>query len=251
MTAWDPLGDPAPAPEEDGTSSGALWDGDTGTLRAPSRRALVQLLRGPYLAADRHAELWGALLNDEREIRSRLADLFLELVVDPEAQVAFVRNVDDEVLRPPRVVRTAPLTYLDTAMLLHLRQQLLSGGSGERVIVGMDEVADQLGVYRSADNADPAGFAKRVAASWAKLTRYGILAPTSTEGRFEVSPVLRLVFGPEQIAALESEYRRLRAGVGANGRGQAETSPSHTNPSDDDDHGPDGTRGDPELGEDA
>jgi Domain of unknown function (DUF4194) len=187
----------------------ALWPGDTGSMRAPSRRALVQLLRGPYLSADRHGKLWGALLNDEAPIRSRLADLYLDLVVDTEAQVAFVRNVDSVAADAPHVVRTATLTFMDTAMLLHLRHQLLSAGGAERVIVGQDEVTDQLGVYREGDNADPAGYAKRINASWTKLVKYGILAPTSTEGRFEISPVLRLVFGAEQIAAVQAEYSRL------------------------------------------
>jgi hypothetical protein len=186
-----------------------LWSGDTGSMRAPSRRALVQLLRGPYLSSDRHGKLWGALLNDEAPIRSRLADLYLDLVVDTEAQVAFVRNVDSVAADAPRVVRTATLTFMDTAMLLHLRHQLLAAGGAERVIVGQDEVTDQLGVYREGDNADPAGYAKRINASWTKLVKYGILAPTSTEGRFEISPVLRLVFGAEQIAAVQAEYARL------------------------------------------
>jgi len=174
-----------------------------------SRRALVQLLRGPYLSAERHGKIWGALLNDEAMIRSRLADQYLDLVIDAEAQVAFVRNVDSPALDTPRVVRSATLTFLDTAMLLHLRQQLLSAGGAERVIVGQDEVTDQLGVYGARDSADHAGFTKRINASWTKFVKYGILAPTSTDGRFEISPVLRLVFSAEQIAAVRAEYSRL------------------------------------------
>jgi len=45
------------------------------------------------------------------------------------------------------------------------------------------------------------------------MVKYGLLAATSTEGRFEVSPVLRLVFGAEEIAAVQAEYRRLAAEV--------------------------------------
>lgn len=202
--------DAAPLEERDAGSPArpGLWDGDGGTLREPSRRALVQLLRGPYLSAARHANLWSALLADEEEIRSRLADLFLELVADHESQVAFVRNVQ-AAPDAPRVMRTATLTFLDTALLLHLRQQLLHDSHGTRTIVGADEVADQLQVYRGRDNADPAGFSKRINASWTKMVKFGLLAPTSTEGRFEVSPVMRLVFGPEEIAAVRAEYRRL------------------------------------------
>lgn len=203
-----PEGPAVGAPEPTG---GQLWPDDAGTLLASSRRALVQLVRGPYLSAARHGALWGALLNDEPAIRSRLADLFLDLVVDADHEVAFVRNVDQPEVDAPRVVRTAPMTFLDTAMLLHLRQTLLAAGAGERVIVGQDELAEQLEVYRSASSTDAAGFAKRVNASWVKLQKYGILATTTTEGRCEVSPVLRLVFGPEQISAVRAEYARLAA----------------------------------------
>ena len=209
LTDDDAPPDAATSPEE--RAGLALWPGDRGTLRPPSRRALVQLLRGPYLSAERHGKLWGALLNDEAPIRGRLADMYLDLVVDTESQVAFVRNVDDERADTPRVVRSATLTFMDTAMLLHLRQQLLSAGGAERMIVGQDEVADHLDVYRGSDNADPAGYAKRINASWTKLIKYGVLAATSTEGRFEISPVLRLVFGAEQIAAVQAEYVRLAA----------------------------------------
>lgn len=189
----------------------ALWPGDTGRLREPSRRALLQLLRGPYLGAERHPSLWAALLNDEPELRSRLADLYLELVIDHEAQIAFIRNVESDA-DAPRVVRTSPLTFIATALLLHLRQQLLTATPGTRVIVDLDEVTDALAVYRGVDESDPAGFAKRIRAAWSRMIDYGVLAATSTEGRFEISPVLRLVFGADQIAALRAEYARLAAG---------------------------------------
>lgn len=205
-------GVPGPAGREGPSSDVSLWDGDKGTLREPSRRVLVQLLRGPYLSASRHGNLWTALLSDEDAVRSSLADLFLDLVTDHAAQIAFVRNTSADV-DAPKVMRTATLTFLDTALLLHLRQTLLQESGGRKTIVGADEVADQLQVYRGKDNADIAGFSKRINSSWQKMVKYGLLAATSTEGRFEVSPVLRLVFGAEEIAAVQAEYRRLAAEV--------------------------------------
>lgn len=200
-----------------------LWPEDTGSLLESSRRALVQLVRGPHLSAQRHGKLWVALLNDEGAIRSRLADLFLELVVDREAEIAFVRNVAAGEIETPQVVRTAPLTFLDTAALLHLRQLLLRAGPGERVIVGSDELGDQLAVYHGKDRGDPALFAKRVNAAITKLEKYGILARTSTEGRYEISPVLRLVLGAQEVATIGEEFRRIAAGSGASGDGAGET----------------------------
>lgn len=203
------------APEavtEEAAGQSALWTGDSGSLREPSRRALVQLLRGPYLSGASHGRLWAALLADEDAIRSRLSDMFLELITDDAAQVAFVRNAGEDI-DAPKVMRTATLTFLDTALLLHLRQQLLHETTGNQAIVGADEVADQLQVYRGKDAADPAGFAKRINTSWQKMVKYGLLSATSTEGRYVVSPVLRLVFGPEEIAAVRNEYSRLAEGA--------------------------------------
>lgn len=204
--------EPDTADPTENTQTDALWDGDSGTLREASRRALVQLLRGPYLSAANHGRLWTALLADEDAIRSRLSDMFLELITDDGAQLAFVRNASSDI-DAPKVMRTATLTFLDTALLLHLRQQLLHESTGNKAIVGADEVADQLQVYRGKDGADPAGFAKRIATSWQKMVKYGLLSATTTEGRFVVSPVLRLVFGPEEIAAVRHEYTRLAEGA--------------------------------------
>ena len=53
-------------------------------------------------------------------------------------------------------MRTATLTFMDTAMLLVLRQMLLAGEGDGRVIVGRDEVFDQLRVYRTGDRDDAA-----------------------------------------------------------------------------------------------
>lgn len=186
-----------------------LWEGDPGTLREPSRRALAALVKGPYVSAERHGEIWRALAADTAVIRSRLADMFLELVVDQALGIAFVRGAQTADGTAPQVVRTLPLTFIDTVLLLHLRGELVRAGGTGRVIVGKDEVYDQLHVYRAAASTDEQGFTRRINASWTKFEKQNLVIPTSTEGRYEVSPVLRLVFGPEEIAAVRDEYRRL------------------------------------------
>ena len=57
-----------------------LWTGDTGRLHDQSRRALLRLLQGPYLSGRAQPQLWSALVADEATIRSRLHELFLDLV---------------------------------------------------------------------------------------------------------------------------------------------------------------------------
>lgn len=199
----------------------ALWPGDTGTLTEPSRRAVLTLLRGPYLSYRRHPQLWSALLRDQEIITARLHELFLDLVIDTTGEVAYARNVDAADFDAPKTMRSASLTFMDTAMLLLLRQHLVSANSGERVIVGLDDLVEQLDIYRES-NSDASEFRSRVRASWANFKRYGLISDAGSEDRAEISPVLRLVFGPDQIRGLREGYARIAA-RGVTGGGDVAT----------------------------
>lgn len=192
--------------QEPGEGGGArLWPGDHGTLPAPARLALARLVRGPYLAAETDPDTWRALLTNEDIVRERLADQYLDLVVDADAQVAFVRDVPTA--DAPQVVREVALTFLDTALLLHLRALLLDSADG-RVAISRDEAADHLGMYRRRGGGSPMDFSRQLDATWARLIESGMLEPLSGD-RCVVSPVLRTVFGADQVAALSTEYARL------------------------------------------
>ncbi|MGR6901006.1 DUF4194 domain-containing protein [Glutamicibacter sp. BSL13] len=198
-----------PGFEDSRNRDARLWSEDTGELAAASRKVLVQLVKGPYVSAERHAEAWKVLLTDTAAIRSRLADLFLDLILDETQGVAFVRNAPTENNDVPQVVRTMALTFMDTAMLLFLRRELLRGSGAQRVFVGRDEVFEHLTSYRPSDSTDEAGFQKRINAAWTKMVKHNLLLPVGLDERFEVSPILRLVFSPEQIRTVENEYMRL------------------------------------------
>ncbi|WP_228756104.1 DUF4194 domain-containing protein [Pseudomonas aeruginosa] len=78
----------AQAPDDAQAPANTLFLGDSGELALDTRRALVQLLAGPSLDGRRHPKLWPILVRDEAVIRRRLAELFLELVIDRDIQVA-------------------------------------------------------------------------------------------------------------------------------------------------------------------
>lgn len=223
-------------PTDSGPSITALWSGDTGVLSEQSRRALLELVKGPYLSGERTPGLWSALLVDEAAIRSRLHELFLELVIDRSQEFAFVRNVDTPELATPRTVRSASLTFLDTAMLLVLRQALLSGGTEARVIVGQEEIFEHLRVYRTADR-DESDFDRRLNASWLTMkNKLRVIHQADTDDRAEISPVLRLIVDAEQVAAIGAEYQRIAAGASAH----AEADPDRADPDPDQQDGADG-----------
>ena len=65
------------SPDTDAAAATALWPGDTGVLGEQPRRAMLELIKGPYLSGVKAPALWSALLADEVGIRSRLHELFL------------------------------------------------------------------------------------------------------------------------------------------------------------------------------
>ncbi|WP_130178732.1 DUF4194 domain-containing protein [Cryobacterium sp. SO1] len=199
----------APTTGSDTDAAPGLWTGDTGVIGEQARRALLELIKGPYLSGVKAPALWSALLADEAGIRSRLHELFLELIVDRVGEFAFVRNVSTDELKVPSAVRTAALTFLDTAMLLVLRQMLLAGEGDGRVIVGREDVFEQLRVYRTPDR-DESDFNKRLNATWLKMKNtLRVIHQAGAEDRAEISPVLRLIVDADQIAAVGAEYRRI------------------------------------------
>jgi len=191
-----------------------LFVGDTGELALDTRRVLVQLLSGPSLDGRRYTKLWPVFIRDESIIRRRLADLFLELVIDRDLLVAFTRQADTGDLEVPTLLRRSRLTFVDSVLLLYLRRQLAQAEShGERAVVSKKEIVEHLSVYEKTANTDKAGFARRVHASIEKTKERSILQkiPASDE-RFEVSPTLKLLFSAEEIQALTELYRRMAAG---------------------------------------
>ncbi|MCI4675774.1 DUF4194 domain-containing protein [Candidatus Mycolicibacterium alkanivorans] len=177
-----------------------------------AKRALVQLLRGPVVTHDAHRQQWSAILAHRTEIERRLADVFLDLVLDEDDGIAFTRPQpapEDPKLTPPQVLRTETLTFMDTLVVLALRYQLLVATPGQRVIVEYDDVVANMDPYRGRYATDDAGFRKRIDASWEKMKRYSLVSAADTPGRFEVSPVLRQLFDADEVALVEAEYQRL------------------------------------------
>ncbi|EPJ88288.1 DUF4194 domain-containing protein [Pseudomonas sp. CFII68] len=205
---------PGAATTIDEAGPDALFINDCGELPLDTRRALVQLLSGPSLDGRRHPKLWPILIRDEAVIRRRLADLFLDLVIDIDLQVAFIRQVDTGDIEAPRLLRRAQLTFIDSILLLHLRHLLTQAEShGERAVVSTEEIVEFLHIYERIGSTDQAGFTKRIYASIEKIKKHSILQKIrASENRFEVSPTLKLLFSAEEIQALTRLYLDMAAG---------------------------------------
>lgn len=202
-----------PADEDLDENADATFPGDRGTLAMPTRRALVQLLAGPSIDGSRQAKLWETVLKDEAALRSQLHDLFLDLVLDHDHKVAFTRKVVAEGLDLPTLLRKQNLTYLESALVLFLRQRLTqSEAQGDRAVISHQEMVEHLAVYERDKNVDHSRFERQVEAAIEKAKKLSLLRKLrGTEDRYEVSPTLRILFTAEDVSALARAYKGLVA----------------------------------------
>lgn len=185
-----------------------VFEGDSGELPLDTRRAFVQLLTGPLVDGRRHTKAWEVVLRDEQVLRSRLHELFLELVLDRDQQVAFLRQIVREDVDIPILLRRNTLSFIETALLLFLRLRLTQAESqGERAVVDLVAMLEYLKTFERSDNVDQSRFAKQCDGAVEKVKKLSLIRKlANSEDRFEVSPALKLLFPAEEIAQLTKSY---------------------------------------------
>lgn len=192
------------------TASVSLFEGDEGTLEIAQRHALVTLLKQRFISARTHPRDWRVLTEHESVLRSRLNDLFLELQVDREREVAWKRQATSETgAKFPTLLHDTAWSREETLVLVHLRDRLRAGlASGEtKVFVDTVDVLDYVESFRPLHAHDPAGDEKRARNAVAAVAKAGLLIPTGTDERHEISeavePLLPLELLQELLSALQ------------------------------------------------
>ncbi len=158
--------------------------------------------------------LWPALLQHQDLMRSRLADLFLELVVDQERQVAFTRQADTGELEAPILLRRSPLTFLDSVLLalsaLHIWSTPTPAES--RPWSPWTIWWSSFGSTSPARAPTAPGSRNASGRPSRRPRRTASSAPSAAAtDRFEISATLKLMFGPEEVKELAALYDRLAA----------------------------------------
>lgn len=192
-------------PESEKTEN---WPGDCGTLSMPLRRVLVTLLKGPYLYKEKRKEAWTLLVNNQPAIREQLANLLLELVIDDEVGVAFVRSPDLGDMQAPSLLNKYSFRFLDSVLLIEMRDRLMRAQqSGQRAMMALDEIQTHLAVFEASSKTDSAIFATRVNAVLKRMKeRHLLLDLGRGSDTWEVSPVLKVVFDAAQVDELRKVY---------------------------------------------
>lgn len=170
------------------------FDGDTGTLHADARAALVALLSNRFITAATHKSEWKGLTAHRYDIRSRLNDMYLDLEYDAQYDVAFkvqVRNTDST-RTFPHLMRSMTWTREQTVVLVHLciahRNQTVAGAS--RAVVTTADIHAFAVSVRPKTATDHHMDAGRVDRAIASVAATGLLDSTKEEGIYVISPVI-------------------------------------------------------------
>ena len=180
--------------DEEGNMSHAEFDGDAGTLGPDARRALVAIVNQRFITSDTHREEWKALVQSHGEVKSRLNDMYLDLVLDLKYEVAYkiqVRNVDST-RSFPLLLRAMSWNREQTAVLVYLRlahrDQTADGAS--RGIVSAGDIQEFVASTRPKTATDQYMDTGRVTRAIDAIVMTGLLDATKEAGVFVISPAL-------------------------------------------------------------
>lgn len=169
--------------------------------------ALVTLLTSRFITRARHPDAWEGLLAYESDLRGRLAELFLDLVVDRDHEVAFKRQSGEDGV-PVLLRREKPLSRDATFLLIHLRREHAYSDAGdEPVTITRDQVAEFLGRFHDDDANDEVRAHRRVSAAIAAVERLGLLDQAQEDDElYVVSPAIVPVVTTTELARFERVF---------------------------------------------
>jgi hypothetical protein len=183
-------------------------------LPESARRALVALLMNRYVSRGRHRAAWEGILSFENELRARLDEMYLDLVVDQEADVAFKRQQDGEDV--PRVLRREKALTRDASfVLVFLRREYTFADLDDGpAMITREQIGEFLRAYREDGDGDDARFSRRVDAAINMLIRpWQILEPDpAVDYLFTISPVIVPLIGADEMHRFAAAFRRAAAG---------------------------------------
>jgi hypothetical protein len=207
---------------DDGDADDAATGGDADALPLAGRKALVTLLTHRFVSRARQQEAWAGLLAHEPEIRARLDEMFLVLVVDHDHEVAFKRQSGEDDV-PVLLRREKPLSR-DASLLMVFarREHAFTDGLDEAVVISKDAVAEFLGRYHDDSGSDEVRARRRVDAAIAALVARDLLTPEPDDPElFVVSPAIVPLMTADRLAHLERVYLEA-AGVAGDATGEGE-----------------------------
>ncbi|MDR1297098.1 MAG: DUF4194 domain-containing protein [Deltaproteobacteria bacterium] len=208
----DPLGDGFDEAEPD-MPPGALFAGDKGRFPVGARTALCKLLLGPYIDRNKkQRNYWPDLVKYQSVIEKWLGEVFLDLVLDNDLGVAFIRQIDvgELSVAAPALLRTKRLNFWESILVVFLREKLFEAETGShRATVDEAEMFEYMRSYESKENTDQLRTDEQIKAAVNNLaSKLYLLRKTSRGGDlYEISPTLKLIMTPEDIESFTKNIR--------------------------------------------
>lgn len=73
-------------------------------------------------------------------------------------------------------------------------------------MVGQDDIFEQMAPYRRLEKQDSAKYRDKLKSSWNRLVEARILVRSDMKDRYEISPVLRILFDSDRADAVNEEF---------------------------------------------
>jgi hypothetical protein len=217
MDEFDPFSDEGSIDTDyDDSLNPSLFEGDEGELELEQRQTLVFLLKRSVITQAANRREWDTLVRDPRTtrfIRSRLHEMFLDLVLDRDKGVAYKVQVRSDTPRQfPTLIRDTNYNREETVLLVLLRKRHLAEAVGlAQVRVDLSEMLAEVASYRPASATDVHGDETRVKNAVKSLVGEGILQATDDEQRFIISPVIESVLPLDRLKQMLTWLREANA----------------------------------------
>ena len=188
-----------------------------GSMPPQARRALVSLLRQGVILASQKNILFDALCQYQEAIRRHLGEVYLKLVLDEKAGVAFVAGInkeedqefddftDGEIVS---LLSTRTLTLYDTLLLLVLRKHYQDReNSGEQfIVIDLEKVESYLTPFLPLTNSTKSDRRKLGPALERMIKKKIIRKIRGSVDRYEITPIIRYVVSAQFLESLLAEY---------------------------------------------
>ena len=202
-------------------------DNDTVELPVEARKALVSLLRQGVILASQKNHLFAALCRYQDRIRRHLAEVFLQLILDEKAGVAFIAshkseyqspaseqentNEDDIDADAASLITRRTLSLYDTLLLLVLRKhyQDREAVGEQKIIIDVERIESCLTPFLPLTNSTRSDRRKLNTALQKMVAKKILASDRSDDDRFEITPVIRYVVNAEFLETMLAEYKKI------------------------------------------
>ncbi len=192
------------------------------TMPHEARRALVNLMRLGVIISSQKPKLFEYICRYENAIRVHLSEIYLQLILDPRAGIAFISgiqetddntNIDDI----PSLITKRPLSLYDTLILLCLREyyQERETHGEQKVVIDIERLESFLTPFIPIINNSKADRRSLKAVIERMISRKILSHLRGSEERYEITPVIRYVVNAEFLETMLQEYRNIAITNGA------------------------------------